>query len=384
MTIRTSKRRVAVITGTRADYGLLKPVMRAIDNHPRLQLQLLVTGMHLLGRFGNTIAEIESDGWRIDGRARLQGEKDDVIGHSRGLGRAITRMTDIFSRLKTELVIVLGDRLEMFAAASAASASQLVLGHIHGGDAAMGVQDDVWRFAISKLAHIHFPASDGATKRLLMLGEDRFRIYQTGSPAVDNLSKNICRNNKELSKWAGFDVCEDFLVVLQHPAGASAEKERLRMLQTLRGCRHKNLKILVLYPNCDPGFSGIIRAAQQFCSEYQFPLLKHVPRAVYLGLLSCAQALVGNSSSGIIEAGYLSVDVINVGPRQRGRDRGTNVVDVNYGKGNVAGAVEKAIRHRRRPKVSKIYGNGRSGYRIASVLARVKLDQKLRQKKIAY
>jgi len=375
-----------VVTGGRSEYGILRSVLEGIKRHPQLELQLIVTGMHLLRRFGFTVREIEKDGWRIDGRVRLQGEKDDVIGQSRGLGRAITKMTEEFYRLKSEVVLVLGDRIEAFAGAAAATASQLVLGHIHGGDLAPGVQDDAYRDAISKLAQIHFAATEGSKKRLLRLGEEGFRIYQTGSPAVDNLSKMVCKDASILNQWAGFDVREDYVVVLQHPAGGRAEEEERRMEQTLRGCFCKGLKILVLYPNADAGFSGITRAIEKWARKEDVYPIRHVPRDVYLGLLKRARALAGNSSSGIIEAGHLNVDVINVGSRQRGRQWGTNVRDVRYGVKGVREALE-AILHRkrsRRREGPRIYGTGRSGERIASILAKIKLDKRLRQKQIAY
>jgi GDP/UDP-N,N'-diacetylbacillosamine 2-epimerase (hydrolysing) len=234
------------------------------------------------------------------------------------------------------------------------------------------------------LAHVHFAASAGARKRLLRLGEDSFRIYQTGSPSLDNLSKKICKNISELSRWAGFDVRDDYIVILQHPAGGGPQQEQRRMAQTLRGCVRKGLKTIVLYPNCDPGFSGIIEAARSHCDRYGGPLLSHVPRADFLGLLTRSRALVGNSSAGIIEAGYLNVDVINVGPRQSGRERGSNVIDVDYGRENVARALEKVLSGRTRRTSCRIYGTGRSGSRIAEVLATVPIDQRLKQKKITY
>jgi GDP/UDP-N,N'-diacetylbacillosamine 2-epimerase (hydrolysing) len=385
-TTKQNKRRVMVITGTRADYGILLPVIQAIDKHPKLELQLLATGMHLLRKFGHTIDEVEQDGWPIAGRVRLQGSRDDIIGNSRAFGTAIARMADIFHHTKTDIVLVLGDRMEMFAAAAAATASQLTLAHIHGGDTAIGVQDEAYRHAISKLAHIHFAASAGAQKRLLMLGEESFRIYQTGSPALDNLSKKICKKITVLNSRAGFDVMEDFLLVLQHPAGGSASQEEKRMAQTLSGCDRKGLKLLVLCPNCDSGFSGIIRAAQRFCRAKSHPFIKHLPRDVFLGLLTHARVLIGNSSSGIIETGYLNVDVIDVGPRQTGRDRGANVIDIDYGRKNVSGAVDKILQRRgkNRRKPCTIYGDGRSGIRIAAILAKTRIDQKLKQKKITY
>jgi GDP/UDP-N,N'-diacetylbacillosamine 2-epimerase (hydrolysing) len=381
-----AKRRVAVVTGTRAEYGLLVPVMGAIQRRRELELQVVVTGMHLLRRFGYTVREIETDGWPIGAKVRLQGEKDDVIGQSRGLGRAITGMTEAFAALKTEIVLVLGDRIETFAAAAAATASQLVLGHIHGGDAAMGIQDDAYRHAITKLAHLHFAASAGSKKRLERLGEESFRIYQTGAPGLDDLSGKICKNIVELNRWAGFDVREDFLLVIQHPGGGTAAVEERRMRGTLEACRCKGLKTLVLYPNCDSGFSGVIKAAEEICSRQGFGLLRHIPRNVYLGLLGRARILVGNSSSGIIEAGSLNVDVINVGPRQAGRERGSNVLDCGYGRAEVSRAIAAVLRRgrKRNGRTCRIYGDGRSGERIARVLARVSLTERLRRKRIAY
>ena len=374
------------MTGTRSEYGLLKPVLAAIEAHPKLDLQLIVTGMHLLRRFGYTVQEIEADSWQIDAKIKLQGEKDDVIGQSRGLGRAITKMTEEFFRLQSEIVLVLGDRIEVFAAAAAATASHLVLGHIHGGDAAPGIQDEAYRFAVSKLAHIHFAATEQSKQRLLRLGEDIFRIYQTGSPAVDNLSKIVCKDHTLLSEWAGFNVRDDYVVVLQHPAGGTAALEEKRMAQTLKACSHKGLKILVLYPNSDMGFSGIIRAIDRWASQGKCRVIKHLPREIFMGLLQNWRALVGNSSSGIIEAGHLNVDVINVGPRQSGRQRGTNVHDASYGVKAIAEALTQVLRDQAAPraKAPQIYGDGRSGRRIASILAKIKLDLRLRQKRIAY
>ena len=382
---KSTKRRVGVVPGTRAEYGIYRPVLEAITKQPQLELQLLVTGMHLLRKFGYTVQEIEKDGWPIAGRVRLQGEKDDAVGQSRGLGRAITGLTNHFARLKTDIVLVMGDRIEAFAGAAAATASQLILAYIHGGDTAEGIQDEAYRHAISKLAHVHFAATKGAKERLIRLGEEKFRIYQTGSPAVDNLSQIICRDKLELSRWAGFDVREDFVLALQHPAGGTGRQEKKRMAQTLRACGGKGLQVLILYPNSDPGFSGIVQAAQRFSKQKGYRLLKHVPRGVYMGLLERARLLVGNSSSGLIEASRLNVDVVNVGPRQTDRERGANVIDVDYGI-PVEKAITALLRKKRtnRRRSERIYGDGKSSEKIASILARIRLDKRLKQKKIAY
>jgi GDP/UDP-N,N'-diacetylbacillosamine 2-epimerase (hydrolysing) len=376
------KRRIAVVTGTRAEYGLLVPVMRAISRKPRLDLSVFVTGMHLLRRFGGTVREVKNDGWDIAARIPLQGEKDDVIGQSRGLGRAITKFSEEFFRQKINIVVVLGDRIETFAAAAAAFVSGRVVAHIHGGDAAMGVQDDVYRYAITKLAHLHFPATPDAKKRLLRQGEQPFRIYQTGSPALDGMRNISCDDPVVLSDHAGFDVCNDFMVVLQHPAGGSVAQERRWMTQTLLACAHTGLKLLVLYPNSDPGFSGIIESSTKFCRRKDCALVRNVPRSVYLGLLRRCRVLVGNSSSGIIEASFLGVPCVNVGPRQAGRDRTGNVIDVRYGVAPVTDGLRRAMNSRRRIRPSRYYGDGRAGPRIADVLNRVTLDRRLRQKRL--
>jgi len=380
-------RRIAVVTGTRAEYGLWQPVLRAIVAHPRLDLQLIVTGTHLVRRFGYTVRQIEADGWPIAARVPLQGARDDPVSQSRGLGRAITGLTDAFRRLRTNVVLVLGDRIEAFAAAAAATASQLILAHVHGGDVAPGVCDDAYRHAITKLAHLHFAATSAARRRLLRLGEQPFRVYRTGSPALDDLQRTVCRDTDLLSRYAGFDVRQPFILVAQHPAGGSARQEQRWMEQTLRACRRPGRHVLIIHPNSDPGFSGIVRAARLFCRRRpaSYRMLTSVPRPVYLGLLERAQLLVGNSSSGLIEAATLNTDVLNVGPRQAGRERGPNVRDVPYGPA-VAPAIA-AVLNRLRPRRGRrrrMYGDGHSARRIADLLAHAPLDDRLRQKRLAY
>ncbi len=374
-----------VITGTRAEYGLLKPVMQAIEEHPKLNLQILVTGMHLLKQFGYTIRQIKSDGWDITAKVRLQSEIDAQYSNSLAMGSAISKMSKAMLDNKSDIIVVLGDRLEIFAATAAATACQLPIAHIHGGDIAMGIQDDTFRHAITKLSHIHFTATCGAKRRVIRLGEEKSRVYQTGSPSIDNLSDNICLKIKDLNSYSAFNVNDNFLMVLQHPAGQTTKTEEKRMLQTLRACKRKSLNTLVLYPNCDRGFSGIITAAKSYCKKHKFTLIENVPREIYLGLLKKALILIGNSSSGIIETGYLNVDVIDIGPRQLGREHGKNVMHCNYGTENVSNAIDKTLLQRdlnRKP--CYIYGKGKSGIKIADVLASVQIDQKLLQKVISY
>ncbi len=378
------KRNITVVTGTRAEYGILRPVMEAIAGRKELRLQLLATGMHLLRRFGMTVREIEADGWRIDARVRLQGADDDPVAQSVGLGRAISKMSTEFARLRSDVVLVLGDRIEVFAAAAAAVTSGRLLAHIHGGDVAPGVQDDAYRHAVSKLAHLHFVATEGAKKRLLAMGEQPFRIKLTGSPALDGIKEIMIRDAEELSRQVGLNVREEFLIVAQHPAGFAAAQEKKYMQQTLRACEAAGKRLIVMYPNSDPGFSGIAAAAEAFCRRTGHPLIKNLPRPVFLGLLKRCRTLVGNSSAGLVEGGYLGVSVLNIGPRQAGRECGANVTHVAYGEQAVRRALQSLLRRKHTIRPVTLYSRGNAARKIAEHLTRIELNHKLYQKHSAF
>ena len=379
---------ITVVTGTRADYGVLRPVMRAIQQQKGLTLHVIVTGMHLLETFGSTWREVRDDGFPIDAKIPLQSDRDDTIEQAQCAGTAIAKMARHFAAVQSDMVLVLGDRLESFAATVAAASGPWLIGHIHGGDAAQGVNDDAYRHAMSKLAHVHFAACAGSVRRLRRLGEDTWRIYRTGSPSIDEIYKIICTDSKRLSRDCPFVDRDDFAIVLQHPAGFPAATEKKLMRTTLEACNRKGLKTLVLYPNCDPGYRGIVQGINAYCHPRGIPVLRHVPREVFLGLLSRCTALVGNSSAGIIEAPFLKVDVINVGNRQAGRDRSRTVRNVDYDTAQIAAALEAIRSANARSKAARrpcgIYGHGQSGKRIAEILANLEVTPLLRQKHITY
>ena len=381
------KRNITIVTGTRAEYGILKPVIQAISVHKKLNLQLLVTGQHMLKKFGYTYKEVESDNWPVVGKVRLQSERDEILGHARGMGRAIAKYSEIFMENNTDIAVVLGDRMEQFAATAAAAACEKIIAHIHGGDRATGINDDCYRHAMTKLSHVHFAASEQSARRIERMGEDKFRIYRTGSPAIDGIFKNICKSKKKLNTYVKFDLDEDFMIILFHPSGASSEIEQKRMENLLKVCGCKPLHKIVLYPNCDTGHAGIISAIDKVACLDGFTVVKHLPRDIYLGLLVKSRGLVGNSSGGIVEASCLSVDVVDVGMRQAGRERSRKVIHCENDQSSIDKAVDKMLRRARSGKRSEpdnIYGDGRSGKRIASILATVKLDDRLRLKTIAY
>lgn len=401
---RGRRRRICVVTGTRAEYGLMRTTLRAIRRHPRLDLQLLVTGMHRLRAFGRTIDEIRRDGWRIAAEVPMQSGRDDAFAEARALGRGIAGIGAALERLRSDVVLVVGDRIEAFAAAAATTAARRVLAHVHGGDRATGDVDDSLRHAITKLAHVHLVASTDAQKRVRRLGEEPRRIFRVGAPGLDDVRALRRPSRAWIARTLGWERVPPYAVVLQHPCGRSAAIERRDMEATLRAVADAGLAVVILHPNSDPGHSGIIDAIRVWTGRERFAsvaesrrpapgraggadlcfVARSLERDAFVRLLKGAAVLVGNSSCGIIESAAAGVPAVNIGPRQTGRLRcGPGVIDCAYGSAAVLRAVRRALRVRVRSDKSA-YGDGRAGVRIAAVLAQVPLDGAFRQKLIAY
>ncbi|MCE9592458.1 MAG: UDP-N-acetylglucosamine 2-epimerase [Planctomycetes bacterium] len=358
-----SPRYIIAVTGTRAELGLLAPVMRAIDAHRRLRLGVVATGTHLTR---GTWREIPSMGFQIAAKVPMQrrggtGRAADVAA----LGRGITGLGAAFDKLKPDAVLVLGDRVEVLAAACAAAVGGYRLAHIHGGDRAEGIADESMRHAVSKLAHLHFTASALSRERLIRMGENPKRVFNTGSPAIDGL--------QEIQPY--MDADGPGVVVMQHPIGAADSAEERWMKQTLAAVGEAYL----FAPNSDPGSAGIRRALR----PYRCTVIEHLPRGDFLRLLAGARAIVGNSSAGLIEAAGLRVPCVNIGPRQGGREKPSNVIDCGYGETNVRLALARALKMDRR-RIRHPYGDGRTGPRIAQILATIDLTAISTRKQNAY
>lgn len=357
-------RTIAVVTGTRAEFGLLLPVMRAIRAHRSLTLCTVVTGTHLTtGSWRDVVAA----GIPIDHRVAMQ--KKGVSGRAAdvaALGRGVTGLGKVFSAMRPDVVLVLGDRIEALAAALAASVGGVRLAHIHGGDRAEGVADEAMRHAVSKLAHLHFPATAQSRRRLARMGESPHWIFNVGSPAMDGLD----------AVKPDPAAAQPYIIVMQHPIGAGEADEARWMRATLAAIPRATEKV-VLAPNSDPGREGI-RAALSDVN-----VVDHLPRPRFLSLLKGARAIVGNSSAGLIEAAALRVPCVNVGPRQAGREKPANVIDCDYGKIHVQRALKQAssldLRRMKHP-----YGDGKTGRRIASLLGSVDLAQLPPRKRNTY
>src|ERR1700722_13638569 len=292
----SSRRRVCFVTGTRAEFGLMESVLKAIRGNRRLHLQIVVTGMHLDPKRGRTMGRIAAEGWHIDAVVPWRGANRAVA-----TGEAIAGLAREFVRLKPDVVLVVGDRVEALAAAMAAHLCDIAVAHVHGGDRALGQMDDSLRHAISKLAHVHFPATARSAQRLAKLGEDKWRIHRVGSPGIDGIHELaappllIRRQFPEIKP-------RRFALLVLHPIEADESAEFQRASTVLKGISSMDLeRIVIIYPNNDPGAAGIVRCWEMISGGSRFVIRRDVPRAVFLGLLRDAAMLVGNSSRGIIE-----------------------------------------------------------------------------------
>lgn len=361
---------VAVVTGTRAEYGIWRSVLLAIQQAKGLRLQLVVTGMHLLGQFGMTVKDIEKDGWKIAARVPMyrSGEATE-----KSLARGIVGLGEAFAKLNPQVVLVLGDRLEILAAAQAAMTQHRMIGHVHGGEVAPGQFDEQIRHAVTKLAHVHFASTAKAGERIVRMGEDPKRVFVTGGPALDQ-AVAFAQHLPKLD-WRE-KANPNGAVLVMHPTTPDEEREyrQAKMIwQTLRaGVRGP---ILLVGPNNDPGCGGIVRAWEEVAETEDTELRMSLPQEEFWRVINERGLLIGNSSSGIIEAATFRCAVINLGNRQDGRERSGNVLDVGITKNALVSALRRVLSDRSyRQKVAlgrNIYGDGRAAERIVKALQKI-------------
>ncbi len=354
----TTPRTVAVVTGSRADYGLLRPVKRAIRDRPDLDLLVLATGTHLLPAAG-THQEVAPE-FEVAAMIPMQEtgrglRADEAIA----LGRGICGLGAFFAHTPVDIVLLLGDRIEAFAAAAAAAVAGVRVAHMHGGDRAEGIADESLRHAITKLAHVHLPATEQSARRIAALGEEPRRIHLVGSPAVDGLSEVPPLDDDAFGALGRPEI-----LFMLHPAGDSAAKEQRRAEGLLAACGRSG-RVLAMDPNYDAGRDGIMAAI----GESGCPRESHLPRGDFISLLKRAKLLVGNSSAGLIECAALGVRCVNVGTRQAGRELPDNVIDVpEWEMGRIEAAISRGLAEPSNG-ISHPFGGGRAGPRTAKLLA---------------
>jgi len=366
------RRKVAVVTGTRAEYGLLRSPMEAIRRHRKLRLQVIATGMHLLGKFGHTVNGILADGFPVDARIGMQKGDDSAVDQAVGLSRGIGGIARFLDEAGTDVVVVLGDRIEAMAGALAAVTTGKILAHIHGGDVAAGDFDDSLRHAITKLAHVHCTATRQSARRVIGLGESPDRVFTTGAPGLVRIIELAAEANVSRRRSGR-------ALIVHHAMGRSAVRERRAMEAVLRAVEAAGLARTIIYPNSDRGHTGIIEAIEAHRRAGRgddVRIERSLDRDSYLRVLIEADVLVGNSSSGVIEASTAGTPAVNVGLRQEGRQpSGPSVVQAGESVEEIADGLKRALRKRPRIGGLGVYGDGRAGVRIADVLADIPLSE---------
>jgi UDP-N-acetylglucosamine 2-epimerase (non-hydrolysing)/GDP/UDP-N,N'-diacetylbacillosamine 2-epimerase (hydrolysing) len=381
-------RKIAVVTGTRAEYGILVPVLKAIEAAPGLALSLTVTGMHLSREFGYTLDEIKRDGFRIDAKVPMLLPGDTLAAMAESVGRGVVGMSRTWERLRPDIILVLGDRVEPLAAAIAGAYMNIPVAHIHGGDSSKGGLDESARHAITKFAHIHFPATEKSARRIIKMGEDDWRVYQVGSPALDVILNEPLISAEQMAKKFDLDLSQPLLLLVQHPLTTEVENAAWQMRETLQAIIEVGYQVIVVYPNSDAGGRRMIEVIKEY-EKYEFvKTFKSLPRREYLSLMKIASIMVGNSSSGIIDAPSLSLPVVNIGTRQEGRERGKNVINVGHNKHEIIKGIREGLTDKefllKVKKCQSPYGDGKAGLRIAEILSKLEITPRLLQKKITY
>jgi GDP/UDP-N,N'-diacetylbacillosamine 2-epimerase (hydrolysing) len=378
-------RSVAAVTVSRSDWGHQRPVLEAIRSESGLSLQLYVAGMHLEPEFGLTVREIERDGWPIAARISMTETDDSPHGVAASTGRGIEGFARAYAETRPDLVVVLGDRFEMLAAAVAALPFVIPVAHIHGGEETEGAMDNQIRHAITKLAHIHFASADVHARRLAQLGEEAWRIHSVGAPGLDRLRAVPDRSREELAGLLGLDPRVPWLLVTFHPVTLEYRDTASHITGLLAALEKADAQIVMTYPNADTAGRVIIERIEEFAFRHpRVWLARSLGEDTYLSLLKHADVMVGNSSSGLIEAPSFGLPVVNVGSRQRGRLRGGNVVDVGYGREEILRGLERALDPGFRAGLRGManpYGDGQAATRIVEVLRAIPLDARLIQKR---
>jgi len=368
-------KKIAVFTGSRAEYGLLYWTMRGIQEHPSLDLQLIVSGMHLSSEFGNTVHEISQDGFQIDEKVEILLSSTSKVGVAKSIGVGVISFADTLTRLNPDCLVILGDRFEALAIAQTATVLGIPIAHIHGGELTEGLVDDAIRHSITKMAHLHFTSAEEYRKRVIQMGEDPSRVFNVGSPGVENIRRTKLLTRPQLEETLSFELGENPLLVTFHPVTLQRDGGLLELKNLLLALEEllPSHRVIFTHPNADA--QGLFLASQIEAFVDSHPketlLVKSLGQLRYLSLMNLACAVVGNSSSGLIEAPALGVPTINIGSRQSGRLRSKSVVDVSGSVSSIRSALSEAIADPSRKAAratENTFGAGTTAAQIVKVL----------------
>lgn len=378
-------RTIGVVTVARSDYGIYLPILRRIQADPELRLILFVGGMHLSPEFGLTVREIERDGYSITERIEMLLSSDSSEGVSKAIGLGVIGFAQAFTRTRPDILVVLGDRFEMFAAAAAALPFNIPVAHIHGGESTEGLIDEAIRHSITKMSHLHFVSTTLYAERVVQMGEEPWRVTVSGAPSIDNLHEIKFLSLAEIEERIRFPIGSDPILVTFHPVTLEYQKTFQYFEELLAALDSINRPVLFTYPNADTQGHLIIQEIDRYVSTHLGArVVTNLGTQLYFSLMKFAQAMVGNSSSGIIEAASLGLPVVNIGNRQRGRLHGPNVIDVPCERLAILEAIKHASSSEFRATLvgeTNPYGDGHAAEKIVLGLRQVALDEKLIQKR---
>ncbi len=375
-------RRIAYVSGTRADFGLMASTLRAIAADPRLSLGLIVTGMHLSERFGMTVREIEAEGLSIAARVSVDVDTATGAAMAANIGHMLVGFVQALQAQRPDSLLLLGDRGEMLAGALAAIHLGIPVVHLHGGERS-GTVDEPVRHAISKLANLHLVATGAARDRLIRMGEEGDTIHVVGAPGLDGLVELATLDRAQLCVHVDFDVRRPVGLLVYHPVLNEADKASGQVIDLVEAALTCGFQVLALMPNSDAGSDAVRDVLTQARREGRIALQTHLKRHEFVSWMAAADVMLGNSSSGIIEAASFGTPVVNVGSRQNQRERNVNVIDVPVRASEMHTALEDALKHGRYPR-SNLYGDGRSGGRIVELLATTDWSSRRLAKSNAY
>lgn len=377
----TEKRKICVVITARPSYSRIRTALKAIQEHPDLELQLVVAASALLDRYGKVVRHIENDGFKVDAQVLMVLEGENPVTSAKTTGIGLMELSTVFDNLKPDIVVTIADRYETIATAIAAAYMNIPLAHIQGGEITGNIDEKV-RHAITKLSDYHLVSSDGARERVIRMGEDPEMVFKTGCPSIDiaeAVKNDPGPNIDPFKKYGGVgeqvDMSNGYLVVMQHPVTDEYQQAREQVTETLHVIKDLGLPTLWFWPNVDAGSDGTSKGIRSFREIYKptnIHFFKEIPPDDFLRLLIHSRGIIGNSSAAIRECSFLGVPAVNIGSREAGRERGENVIDVGYSREEIYQGIQTMLA-RGHVEGMPIYGDGSAGKKVADVLAKVPL-----------
>ena len=372
---------IGVVTVARSDYGIYLPLLRKIQADPDLRLHLIVAGMHLSPEFGLTVKAIEADGFEIGERVEMLLSSDTPEGIAKSMGLGTIGFAQAYACFRPDILVVLGDRFEMHAAALAALPFKIPVAHIHGGEVTQGAIDDALRHSMTKLSHLHFVSTQEYARRVMQLGEEPWRVVACGALSLDNLHDVHLLSRKELADKFGVSLEDKFLLVTYHPVTLEYEQTEWQIGELLAGLDECGLPVLFTMPNADTSGRAISQRIKEFVTAHpSSQVVDNLGTQGYFSMMALATAMVGNSSSGIVEAAPFKLPVVNIGTRQQGRVRSANVIDVGYNGNEILDGIQRALLREFAASLAQMtnpFGDSRAAERIVRTLKQVDLDDRL-------